>query len=96
MCTRRFHLPPRLWAQHFLTVPRPSGVLSALAGVPWKHPARISGQGWGSNPVTHCAILGELVPLLASLLVYKIRKADPTFCKVSPGYITHLHTAPEL
>ena len=46
----------------------------------------------GAPTLTHCAILVELVPLMASLLVCKIRKADPTFCKVSPGYITHLHT----
>lgn len=50
----------------------------------------------GAPTLTHCAVRGELVRFLASLLVCKIRKVDPTFCKVPPGYINHLHVASEL
>ena len=46
--------PPRPWVQYFLTAPGPSRVPPALAGGPWKHPARRSGQAWGANPDSLC------------------------------------------
>lgn len=47
----------------------------------------------GAPTLTHCVILGELVPFLASFPACKIRKVDPMFCKSPPGHVIHLNIA---